>query len=343
MSTFRVPTATLGRVGRRLAATVLLFPAAVAAQRSSYTSITFFGDSYVDTGNARLLSNGAQPPSPPYALGRFSNGMVFTDYLAQALNRPGDATPVFLSRAASGNYAVGGARTDSPSVGTASQINSYLGRTVTTPGTLTDPTGLYVLFVGGNDLRDAGGLATEAERQAGAAAAAQRVINQASQLAGAGARNIVLFSLPSLGATPEALATPGRPAIADRLAATFNSTLAGGIMGLQNQIGATTFLNFRLDNLYANILADAMAGGGRYGLTNLTVPCFTTGAPSCDVSVFADAIHPTTRVHQIFGQSLATYVTSGANVAVVPEPATVALVGAGVAVLAGVARRRRAA
>jgi phospholipase/lecithinase/hemolysin len=68
-----------------------------------------------------------------------------------------------------------------------------------------------------------------------------------------------------------------------------------------------------------------MAGGGRYGLTNLTVPCLqglpgsVPGAPSCDVSVFADAIHPTTRVHQIFGQSLATYVTTGVNVAVDPR------------------------
>jgi outer membrane lipase/esterase len=153
----RVRTASAGRVGRRLAATVLLFPAVVTAQQASYSSITFFGDSYVDTGNARILSGGAQPPSPPYALGRFSNGLVFTDYLAQALNRPTDANPVFVTRAASGNYAVGGARTDSPQVGTASQIGSYLTRPGATPATLTDPNGLYVLFVGGNDLRDAGG------------------------------------------------------------------------------------------------------------------------------------------------------------------------------------------
>jgi phospholipase/lecithinase/hemolysin len=227
-------------------------------------------------------------------------------------------------------------------VGTGAQIGSYLTRPGVTPGTLTDPTGLYVLFVGGNDLRDAATLATAAERQAAAAGAAQRVLTQATQLAGAGARNVVLFTLPSLGATPEAQAIPGRPAIADQLAMTFNNALIAGITGLRTQLPGATFLNFRLDNLYAEILADASMGGQRYGLTNLTVPCFNPGAPSCDVSVFADNLHPTTRVHQIFGNSLATFVTTQ-NVAVIPEPATIALVAGGLVLVAGVAARRRAA
>jgi outer membrane lipase/esterase len=332
-------------VGVAVTAGLALAPAAAAAQ-APFTSLTFFGDSYVDTGNLFLLTGGAQPPAPPYATGRFSNGLVFTDYLAASLGRPGDAAPVFLTRAASGNYAIGGARTDGsvpPSTGT--QVGSYLTRPGATPSTRTDPTGLYALFAGGNDLRDAGALGTEAARQAAAAAAAGRVVTQAGQLAAAGARNVLLFSFPSLGGTPEAQAIPGRPAIQDALAVTFNATLAAGIAGLQASLPGTSFLNFRLDNLFANILADASAGGGRYGLTNLTVPCFAPGAPSCDVSVFADDLHPTTRTHQVIAGSVFTYVTTGQNVALVPEPATLALVAGGVAVfgLAGAARRRRAA
>jgi outer membrane lipase/esterase len=323
------------------AALALAAPAALAAQ-APYSSLTFFGDSYVDTGNAFILTGGAQP-LPPYFQGRFSNGLVFTDYLAQSLGRPTDAAPVFVQRAASGNYAVGGARTDSPNVGTASQIGSYLTRPGVTPATRTDATGLYVLFAGGNDLRDAGGLADPVARQAAAAAAAQRVIAQAGQLGAAGARNVLLFTLPSLGSTPEARVIPGRPAILDALATTFNSTLAAGILGLQTQLPGSTFLNFRLDNLYANILADAATGGGVYGLTNVDTPCFQAGAPSCSVSVFADALHPTTRVHQLIGQAAATYVTTGQNVALVPEPTTVLLFGAGAVALGVAARRRRAA
>jgi phospholipase/lecithinase/hemolysin len=55
-----------------------------------------------------------------------------------------------------------------------------------------------------------------------------------------------------------------------------------------------------------------------------------------------DPIHPTTRVHQIIGQSVVTYVTTGRNVEVIPEPSTVLLFGAGALTLAGVAARRRA-
>ena len=331
-----------------LAGAAVLAPAVARAQ-GPFSSLTFFGDSYVDTGNAFLLTGGAEAASPPYFQGRFSNGLVFTDYLAQQLGRPADAAPVvgpnFVTGnyPASGNYAIGGARTNNLQ-GTSLQLGAYLGRPGTTPATLTDPTGLYTLFVGGNDLRDIGDITDPAARQAAAIAAAQRVVAQAGLLAGAGARNVLLFTLASPGVMPEALGVPGLSASRDQATVAFNSALALGIATLQPTLPGTTFLNFRLDNLYANILADARAGGGLYGLTNFTTACFAPGAPSCDVSVFSDAIHPTTRTHQIIGSAIYTYVTTGRNVAVIPEPATLALVAGGLATLgAAAAARRRAA
>lgn len=340
---------------RRTAAFVLALaaaPAMLGAQRT-FTSLTVFGDSYVDTGNAFALSGGTQA-APPYVNRRFSNGAVFTDYLAQALGRPGDATAAFTSvpvpgvtpLPASGNFAIGGARTDNAQ-GTAVQLNLYLNRPGTTPATRTDPTGLYTLFVGGNDLRDAGGLSAPLAQAAGVTAA-QNVITQAGALAGAGARNILLFTLQSPGVLPEALGSPSQAASRNAATAAFNATLAAGIAGLQAAAPGATFFNFRLDNLFANLLADAQTGGTRYGLTNVTTPCLTgfapPGAPSCDVSVFADGIHPTTRTHAVVGDALARYVTTGQNVALVPEPSTFALAAGGLAALgAAAARRRRAA
>lgn len=343
MSGLSVHRSLLGRARIRLAALVVLSPAALGAQ-APYTSLTFFGDSYVDTGNLLQLTGGALPPSPPYAIGRYSNGPVWSEYFAASLGRPTDAAPALLTGAASGNYAVAGARTDGTiPPGTQSQIGAYLSRPGATPTTRTDPTGLYILFAGGNDLRDAGGLTDPIAQQAAAAAAAQRVVTQAGQLAAAGARNVLLFSLPSLAATPEAQGIADRPAIDDQLARTFNSTLATGIFGLQGTLPGTTFLDFRFDNLFANVLADARAGGTGYGLTNVSTPCLTPGAPSCDVSIFADDLHPSTRMHQILAGSVYTYVTTGVNAAVVPEPATLTLVAGGLGVVGGLAARRRRA
>ncbi len=340
-----MPTRLVPWRGRvvRLAVVTALAPAALHAQ-GPFSSLTFFGDSYIDTGNLSLLTGGTQPPSPPYAPGRFSNGPVWIEYFAQSLGRAGDAAPVFVTRAASGNYGVAGARTVGSAISTQTQVGSYLTRPGATTATLTDPTGLYTIFAGGNDLRDIGSIADPAARQAAAAMAAQNVVTQAGLLAGAGARSVLLFTLPSLGTTPEAQAIAGRPAIDDQLAVSFNTALAAGIAGLQGTFGTTTFFNFRFDNLFTNILRDAQGGGTQYGLTNVTTPCLgSAAAPSCDVSVFADVLHPTTRTDQIIGAAAFRYVTTGQNVAVAPEPGTWALIGTGLlAVGAAAARRRRA-
>lgn len=342
-------------------AAALAAPAAAAAQ--PFTSFTLFGDSYADVGNAfRLTVGGAA--APPYDGARFSDGKVFTEYLAEALSRPTDAQGVFANLtpaelppgavpvpgvtpvAGSGNYAIGGATTTNAQ-GTQNQIALFLARPAVEPR--TTPTGLYALFVGGNDLREAGTLSTTAARQAAGAAAAQNVLAQATALVGAGARNILFFTLQSPGVMPEALAVPGLSARRDEAAAAFNAALAAGIasnLGGLAPVGTTLF-NFRLDNLFANLRADALAGGPRYGITNLAVPCLIPdnlpGASPCAQSAFVDGIHPTTGVHRIIGESVARYVTTGQNVALVPEPATVALVGAGVTLLGALARRRRAA
>jgi phospholipase/lecithinase/hemolysin len=317
-------------------------PLVLSAQ--TFSSLTFFGDSYSDTGNLTQLTGGAFPP-PPYAPGRYSNGLVWVDRFAAMLGRPTDATPSFVSRAASGNYAVAGAQTqDRPggSPGSATQVASYLTRPGATPSTRTDATGLYTLFIGGNDLNAAASLTDAAARTAAAQAAAQRVLSQAGTLAVSGARNIMVFTLPSLGFTPGGFSVPGRPTILDQLSLDFNTALAAGLTTLQGANPLARFLNFRLDNLVTNILIDSRSGGALYGFTNLTTPCFLPGAPSCDTSLWVDDIHPTTRAHAIIADAAFRYVTTGQNVGVVPEPASVVLMLSGLIGLGGIAVRRRA-
>ena len=76
-------------------------------------SIFTFGDSLIDTGNLFAISGGFEPPSPPYFDGRFSDGPLWIEYLAEQLRIEIDFdTPVTLDPLAN-NQAVGGAFTDS--------------------------------------------------------------------------------------------------------------------------------------------------------------------------------------------------------------------------------------
>ncbi len=330
-----------------LALVAVLFVAVaqpVAAQRA-FTSNTTFGDSFSDTGNLFQLTGGTQPPPSVYFDGRVSNGFVWTDYLAEALGVPADADPAFASRGNTGNYAIAGARTqDLP--GASPSTQTQLGAWFTRPGGATiDPTGLYTIFAGANDIRDAGSIADADTRNAIAIGAAQRVAAGAGFLAANGAQFILMPYTLNLGVVPESRAVPGRSAILSDLTTLFNQTLAQELSGLRVAFGSTTFYDLHLDFLLQNVLADANTGGARYGFTDVTSPCLPAfappGASSCDVSLFADGLHPTTAAHQLVADAAYNLVAYDRNVTV-PEPSPWALVSVGLIGFVAVRRRRAA-
>ena len=139
-------------------------PPTAAAQR--YSSLTFFGDSFTDMGMADLLAafGGIADPTstPPYAPGTFTNGPTWAAYFANLLGHPADAAPAL---AGGNNFAIGGARTGllgtgGYPIGLLSQLSLFGGGTPI-PGLPPlgprpiDPTGLYVVWGGVNDIRDA--------------------------------------------------------------------------------------------------------------------------------------------------------------------------------------------
>ena len=75
-----------------------------AAAAPSFSDVYFFGDSLSDTGNTNKLFADIPPPfgpievpnmdDGPYAGGRFSNGPVWTEYLATGLGLAGAANPL---------------------------------------------------------------------------------------------------------------------------------------------------------------------------------------------------------------------------------------------------------
>ncbi len=321
-------------VAAAIAATMLT-AAPLHAQRT-FTTFTVFGDSFSDTGNLFQLTGGLLPLSPPYFPGRVSNGLVWTDYMAQRLGVPGDAAPALLALGNSGNYAVAGAATSgSLAPSTELQLAAWLTRPT---GPAADPTGLYTYFAGANDMVAASLLPNEATRNAATVSAAMRVSAGAAALASVGARFILLPYSADLGNTPEAQGIPGRAAILSDLSALFNATIESQLFGLRSTFAGTRFFDLRLDVLGENVLLDAARGGSRYGITNATVPCLAPGAPSCDVSLYVDGLHPTTLAHAYVAEAAYNLAAFDRNVAV-PEPATWSLALVAVSLL--VAHRRR--
>jgi len=305
-----------------------------AGAQQTYSSLTMFGDSFSDVGNAAQLTGGAAPL-------RFSNGPVWSDVLANSLGRPGDATPAFVLARATGVYAIGGAVTNPASAtSTFAQIGRWCLAVGGVCGRTADPTGLYTLFAGGNDVRTAAGLGTDALRQAATVTAANNLITQAGGLLGTGARSILFSYLPDLGLTPDRIGGPQSAALT-QLTKLFNQTLETGIAGLRLAAPSTTSLfDLRLDNLFANLLASPAS----FGFTNTNGSCIAAGQlPACTGYVFWDGLHPSTASHAFVGAAAYNLVANGVNVALIPEPATILLTGTGLLALGGIIRRRQRA
>jgi phospholipase/lecithinase/hemolysin len=322
---------------RRLLGSLALGLAALcgtAAQAGPYSNMYVFGDSLSDTGNVASTFPGGAFPAP-YDPGRVSNGLIWIDHLAAGLGLNAGAVP---SQLGGNNYAWAGARTaprgvlsDPPSV--LAQVVGIYGA----PSRVSDPNALYVVVGGGNDMRDArtafSGISAAdiLGRQTAAQTAINNLFLSLGALANSGAKHVLLANLPDLGFTPEAI-FGGTAAASTDASNHFNALIAGLEVSAEAAFGLDIDV-LDLRGIGLAVLADATNNnGGVYGITNASLPCFFPGAPSCAVSAFSDDLHPTARLHAIFGQEA---------LRLVPEPASAVLV---LVALGGlVAQRRRVA
>jgi phospholipase/lecithinase/hemolysin len=339
---------------------------------AGYTNMVVFGDSLSDTGNVLSLTSAFTPqpfPNLPSAPGRFSDGAVWTEYLAAGLGLPSGAqnsnllfngsTVSLIGTPGGQNYAYGGARTGlggaaGATTGMMGQLAAWNGAAFASAlARAADPDALYVVFGGANDLRDArsaysGASPTDdAMRAAAAAATAQNITNIVGLLSQAGARHFLVSNLPDLGKTPEAAVLDVVAASTD-ITLEFNASLAADIAALDALLlaGTGVDLDIRMMDFYSlneAITNDALNNGGAlYGITNVTAPCITpvaagayyfpgSVANSCASATYSDLLHPSAAAHRLIGQlALST----------VPEPASLALVALGFAAAFFGMRRR---
>ncbi len=318
---------------RQLSLAVFAFAAVVTSARAdSFNALYVFGDSLSDAGNLAILTGGAEPAAP-YSNGRFSNGPIWAQDMATKLGLPA-VTP---SYAGGTDYAVGGAESGSatPFLDLTYQLNQFKAQ-----NTIIDPNGLYMIWIGSNDLRAIlASNPTSSVAQAEALAVVANIDSAITTLSGDGAKNFLVVTVPDLGKTPAAIATgPLGVAAASGLSYEFDQALLQSVKG-----GDPLLDGLNIDTLDAYSLIDSIvAQPGPYGFTNVMQPCLTGevnyagGTPCANPNqyLFWDQLHPTAAA-----QSL----VADAALQAVPEPATFTMISgaAGVLGLVMVRRRRR--
>jgi phospholipase/lecithinase/hemolysin len=326
--------------------TGVLTPVAAGAVPSN---VFVFGDSLSDTGTlAEFLQHNA--PNPPSFHDSFTNGPVAVELLAERfglradpslwLNGFTDTFHLFPAGFVAGtNYAVAGARSAGGGTPLANQVAAFLGHV----NQQAPSDALYVVMIGGNDVRTA----AHAGMSAGVNAGVSAEIAAIQALISKGATRFLVPNVPNVGAIPEFTqdSPAGQAATATAFSVLYDQLLASGIQSLMMQNPTDSIVSFDLFSFNSALGANA----SNLSFTNVTDRCYTNaaavfvtpsmtlqdtagcgvidpvlGATNIDHYLYWDNIHPTSRVQAMW---------AGAFAAAVPAPATLTLFGLGLFML----------
>ncbi len=269
-----------------------------------FSGVYAFGDSLSDAGNISIATMGVVPVSGIYDGGRFTNGPVWVQDLAQNLGLPAPKP----SLAGGTDYAYGGAETGATSVHAAnpSDLGSQLGQFVANTPT-PSPSALYTVWAGSNDVLDiANSTQTPAQQQASVQQAVNNEVGFIDGLVAHGAKDVVVMGVPDLGKTPYEMARPASDAASSTLAQSYNTDLGAALQ----QIMASGAASIDYIDTYA-MLDTAAANPAAYGFSNVTQPVWngnltdansgtlaTTGSAQ-NGHLFFDDLHPTAGGHAL--------------------------------------------
>lgn len=275
-----------------------------------FSKIYAFGDSLSDDGNVFAATRMGFPPSPPYFEGRFSDGKIWLENLADSLG-------VELVDSAFGGATTGDRNTLDgifPGLpGLEQQIDSFVG----THSPAVDPDALYALWAAANDY-----LPTETSTFMPFATPDATLSNlqmAVNDLANIGARKFVILNLPNLGEVPRTSASLDGICPSDQQ---FDADCLNDLTAAHNAGLASLFPSLRTGVQITlvdvnSLFAQAIANPGQFGFTNVTEPCFNQATASIcnnsDQYLFWDTQHPTKEGHRLIGQLAFRALT-------VPEP-----------------------
>lgn len=283
----------------------------IVASASPLNKIVVFGDSLSDNGNLYEFMKHELPMSPPYFKGRFTNGPVWIELLAQAYY-PKDSQAHLL------DYAFGGAgiseevEEDEEEVlfTLRREIDSYL----LSHQDKADANSLYVVWMGSNNY-----LAVPDDEDGAVAAVNLGIQHDLERLAQKGATHILVVNVPDLGKTPAARdfdATDKLTAISEK----HNALLKQNIDTLRLNYPNVEWFYFDV----SEVVHDMLDYPARFGLHNTTDTCYEemvaqpsdqavlkmvstvdhirTEVDACTGYLFFDPVHPSAPAHRVMAE-----------------------------------------
>ncbi|HEX5357420.1 MAG TPA: SGNH/GDSL hydrolase family protein [Aquabacterium sp.] len=302
----------------------LLSAVSMGQAMAAFSQVIAFGDSLSDTGNLYQLTSGLYP-SAPYANGRFSNGELAVEAMADALGLHVTSYAVAGAQTGTGNQ--GGLFLNG--TGVAGQISKY---TSVLNGQGADPDALYFLWAGPNDFYSGVNIWSPAT----SSKASSNMLGNVMELYFMGAQNFFVPLMPDLSETPASLQSSAQyQAAAAQRTSEYNHQLLEGLTNLVGQVPGLNLVVFDTSGFMARQLPMLRAAG-----VDTVDACFdaltghTCTAPN--TYLFWDGQHPTAFTNQILGQAFAA-------AAAVPEPDAMSLMAVGMLSLLSLGVRRRRA
>ncbi len=291
---------------------VLPLLTAVLCAPSASAKLVAFGDSLTDRQNFYLASGLTVPDPLLYADGRFSNGPLWIEHLADRL---GETTPT-ASLMGGHNYAFNASRVSNTSpapFASVPNIDTQVGGYLLAQGNTASPTDLHTFWGGANDF-----FFGQTDPTVPVASLGQNITN----LYNAGARRFLVLNLPPLGKTPFFRGGPSEVPL-DTAAATFNALLAAELAQLRADLPGARIDEVDVFGLFGQAIAKPTA----FGLSNVhdsathfdPVTGLGTSLAVANPNdyLFWDSVHPTATIHEVIGEA--------AFAVVVPEPASLLL------------------
>ncbi|MEY2550763.1 MAG: trimeric autotransporter adhesin [Verrucomicrobiota bacterium] len=283
----------------------------------AFSKIVLFGDSLSDTGNVRDRTDSKSGGTVKYPSGTFN----YSDgrWTNSSDTDPGSATYVgvwheqlartFLNIPAAtfslgggSNYAFGGATTNNgthqetvvspPLFGDVTITIDDMGRQMDDylASHAIDPSALYVVWGGGNDLFND-------DSATNVTATAARATALMTRLANAGAKYIMVPNVPPLGLIPQYAADSAKQRSLSRAAVDYRQELSADLTAALASLTAQgkSITLYPLD-VWTNTVR-VMTYPSRYGFTNLGTAAQGQSSVNPDQYLFWDQKHPTTAGH----------------------------------------------